>query len=348
MSAPLSDQLLELHVKHELQRLTSEQIEKDIKAEVDAFLELSSDIKLKELISSDQLIKNLNGAIRLEPNIDKSIKKIVIAIYNDKRHEKTSLSNLIGDDELELLIDKALDLNIARNELIENALHNKLVKDVIADLLYSGISRYMAQGNAMAKKVPGAKTMMNIGKGFVNRAAPELEEKLEKQIKRYIGIALPELLAQSEKFIANSVSDEDIKEIVNEVWQALKEKPIAGFKEFISEGDVEEITELVLQQVHIDPNADGDDNKDTNARYVMGLAETGIKAFYKEYGNKKLSILMKDLGLNADYINEQLAGVLPSIVETLKQSGLLEARLRERLENFYQSPAVQEVLSTNS
>jgi len=348
MPSSLSDQMLELHLQHELNRLTSAQIEADIKAEVDAFLNQAADKKLNEFIAADQLIKNLNNAIKLEPNIDKAIKKVVIAIYNDKLHNKTSPSNLIGDAELEVFIDKLLGLNVARNELIENALHHKLVKEVITDLLYSGISRYIAQTNELAKKVPGAKTMMNIGKSFVNKAAPEFEERMEKQIKRYIGIALPELLAQSEKFIANSVSDDDIKEIVMEVWQALKEKPIAGFRAFISEDDVEEITDLVLQQIHADPNADGDNNKATNAHYVMGLTETGIKAFYKEYGNKKLSLLIKDLGLDADYIHQQLFGVLPSLVDTLKQSGLLEARLRERLANFYHGAAAQALLASKA
>lgn len=344
MPTALSEQLLELHLQHEMSRLSSGQIEADIKAEVDAFLTQASDTKLKEFISTEQLIDNLNHAIKLEPNLDKAVKHIVIAIYKDKLHDTTTPSQLIGDKELEVFIDKILGLNVARNELIQNALHNKLVKEVITELLYSGISRYIAQSNELAKKVPGAKAMMSLGKGFINKAAPGLEEGLEKQIKKYIGIALPELLAQSEKFIANSVSDDDIKDIVNEVWNALKEKPIAGFKNFISEDDVEEITALVLQQIHSDPNADGDNNKRTNAHYIMGLTETGIKAFYKEYGNKKISVLMGDLGLDAAYINQQLLGVLPSLVETLKQNGLLEARLRARLENFYFCAAAQEVL----
>jgi len=225
MSSNLNEQLLDLHVAFELERLSSSQIEKDIKSEVDAFLKLSSEKKLKEFISAEQLVINLNHAVTLQPNIDKAVKKIVIAIYNDKRHTNTSLSNLIGDDELELFLDKALNLELLRNELIQKALHNKLVKEIITDLLYSGISRYIAQSNAIAKKVPGAKTMMNLGKGFINKAAPDLEDRVEYQIKKYIGITLPEIISQSEKFIANSINDEDIKEITAALWDALKDKP---------------------------------------------------------------------------------------------------------------------------
>lgn len=343
----LSEQLLELHVQHELNRLTSNQIEEDIKQEVNAFLSTASDKKLKEFLSAEQLILNLNMAVTLQPNIDKAVKKIVIAIYNDKLHEKTSLSNLLGDEELALFVDKILNLNVLRNELIQSALHNKLVKEIITDLLFSGITRYIAQSNAIAKKVPGAKTMMSIGKGFINKAAPDLEDRLEYQIKKYIGITLPEIMSQSEKFITKSIDDDMIKEITFEVWDALKTKPIAGFKKFIEESDVEDITELVLQQIHSDANGDGDNDKTTNAHYLMGLIETGIHTFYKEYGNKKLSTLIKDLNLNADYISQQLIGILPSIVETLKESGLLEQRIRERLKNFYQGEAAQKLLINN-
>jgi len=77
----------------------------------------------------------------------------------------------------------------------------------------------------------------------------------------------------------------------------------------------------------------------------LGLIETGIHTFYKEYGNKKLSVLIKDLDLNADYINQQLLGLLPPIIKTLKESGLLEQRIRERLSDFYQSKSALELLN---
>lgn len=340
----LSQQLLDLHVAHELERLTATQIEKDIKEEVNAFLTLAADKKLNDFLSSEQLISNLHGAVTLQPNLDKTIKKIVIAIYNDKAHEKTSLSNLLGDKELEQFLDKILNLDILRNELIQSALHNKIVKEIITDLLYSGISRYIAQSNALAKKVPGAKTMMSIGKGFINKAAPDLEDRLEYQIKKTIGITMPEILAQTEKFIAKSVDDELIKEITFEVWNSLKEKPLAGFKNLIKESDVQEITELVLQQIHSDANGDGDNNKATNANYVMRLLETGINTFFKDYGNKKLSVLIKDLDLSEDYLNVQLSGFLPSIIDALKASGHLEQRIRARLSDFYSSTAAQALL----
>lgn len=50
------------------------------------------------------------------------------------------------------------------------------------------------------------------------------------------------------------MTDEDIKEIVTEVWQAMKDRSVSGFKAFIAEDDVEEIIVLVLQQIHSDPN----------------------------------------------------------------------------------------------
>ena len=154
---------------------------------------------------------------------------------------------------------------------------------------------------------------------------------------------MPELISQSEKFITSSIDDEGIKEIVFEVWDQLKVQPIAGFQNFIEQADVEEITDLVLQQIHSDPNGDGDNNKATNSHYILGLIETGIRTFYKEYGNKKLSVVIKDLDLSTDYLNEQLIGVLPSIAATLIESGYMEQRLRERLSDFYLSDDAQAI-----
>lgn len=345
MSNKLSEQLFELHVTHELARMSPSQIEQEIKTEIDNFLILANEKKLKDFISAEQLIHNIHDARKLEVNLDKAIRHIVIAIYNDKVHDKTSLRNFIGDDELEAFIDKSLTLSVLRHELIQGILQNKLMEEIITDLLYSGISRYIAESNALAQKVPGAKTMMNFGKGILKQAAPSLEDRIEYQIKKYIGKALPEIMLQSEKFIANAITDEGIKEISLEIWDNFKEHPIANIKKYISEQDVTEITELVLQQIHTDPNADGDNDKSTNSNYLLSLIETGIKTFYKEYGNKKLSVLMSDVGLNVDYLGKQMNGVLPSLVELLTESGFLEKRIRERLANFYQSDAAQKLLN---
>jgi len=342
--SPLSEQLFELHVAHELARMNPSQIEQEIKTEIDNFLILANEKKLKDFISAEQVIASIRGAVKIDANLDKVIRHIVIAIYNDKIHDKTKLKNFIGDDELELFIDKSLSLSVLRNDLIQGVLKNKLVEEIFTDLLYSGISKYIAESNAIAQKVPGAKAMMNFGMGILKQAAPEFEDRIEYQIKKYIGKALPEIMLQSEKFIANAISDEGIKEISFEVWDNFKYHPLANIKKYISEQDVTEITDLVLQQIHSDPNADGDNDKKTNSNYVLTLIETGIKVFYKEYGNKKLIALMTDIDLTSAYLNKQITGTLPSIIEALTESGFLERRIRERLANFYQSDAAQNLL----
>jgi hypothetical protein len=88
-SNTLNEQLIELHLKYELDRLSPDAIEKDIALEVDAFLLLAEKTKLKEIISIEQL-KELNlPQVHGSQNLDKAIKHIVLAIYNDKIHEKT-------------------------------------------------------------------------------------------------------------------------------------------------------------------------------------------------------------------------------------------------------------------
>jgi hypothetical protein len=344
-SNTLNEQLIELHLKYELDRLSPDAIEKDIALEVDAFLLLAEKTKLKEIISIEQL-KELNlPQVHGSQNLDKAIKHIVLAIYNDKIHEKTNLGDLVKQEELDEVIDSVLSFNELREQLLSDAINSNIAREIIADLLYSGISRYISMTNEITKKVPGAKAMMKMGKGIMNRAAPALEDRVESQIKKTINIALPDILAQSEKFISHSITDEGVKDIVISVWKGLKDQPIASARKHIDEESMEELSDMILGQIHRANEAHTEQTPQILNTYIHTMYESGLKAFYKEYANKKLNVLMKDIGIDAEVINQALNPLLSSLIENLKETGYLEERLRARLTDFYTSEATQKLLA---
>lgn len=335
----LNEQLLEAHVQFELERLSS-QLENDIENEISAFFEFANNTKLKDFISEEHISKNVQSALSIKPNLDKVVKKIVLAIYHNENLDQLSLGQLLTEQDLERFLQKASDFQDIRQGFTKGAMNSDMAQEVITDLLYSGITRYISQTNEITKKVPGAKSVMKLSKGILNRTAPKLEDRVEHQTKKTIAYALPDIISQSERFISNSINDEAIKDITFGVWNSIKDQPLSTIRSYIDVKDVEDITDLILEQYQSGFNAsEAEDDSNNASQHLISLFETGLKAFYKEYGNKKLKVLLKDLDLQPKSVFEQLSGIAPTVIEALQDSGLLEARIRARLGDFYKSDA---------
>ena len=336
-----AQQLLELHVQHELGNFSDTQFQADLQLELQEFwLQLSS-TKLHDFISPEQVIDWIETNIielKLYAGVAKLIGQIVGDIYTDNSHVENGLSALITREQVEAFIDKGLTQEELRQELIHQGMSNEITHEVITELLYSGISSYLTESNVVsqnAQKVPGAKAMMRMGKGIMNKAAPKLEEKIEAQVKKYISTALPDVIAQSESFIHDSITDAHIKEIAMGVWDSMQDLAVSNARDYISAEDVQDYTQLSYQQFL----------SSRQSPYIKELVSTGVNSFFKAYGNKKLDTLCKDFSVNADSLEKEVMLFAPKILQVLRNTGYLEQRIRARLERFYRSDSAQELLT---
>lgn len=337
----LSQKLLDLHIQHELDNFSDEQFQTDLRLELDQFFEQLADRKLQEFISAEQVIAWAQSHIlelKLHNNVGTVVEEIVSDLFLHNSHEENGLATLMSDSQVEAYVDKALSQVELRKALIHQGMDNEIVHEVIAELLYSGISSYLTESNIVAQKaqkVPGVKGMMKMSKGIMNKAAPKLEEKIETQVKKYIGIALPDVIAQSEDFIHESITDAHIKEIAMGIWHSAKTQAVSTARDYISVDDAKDYTQLSYQQFLSSRQSD----------YIAELVSAGIHSFFKHYGNKKLSALCKDFAIDADSLENEVMLFAPQILQLIRDSGYLEQRIRARLERFYHSSAAQEALS---
>lgn len=336
-----AQQLLELHVQHELSNFSDAQFQADLHLELKQFWQQLSSTKLHDFISPEQVIewaeKNIIE-LQLREGAAKLVGRIVGDIYADASHTNNGLNALITREQLEAFIDKGLTHEALRKELIHQGMHNEITSEVVTELLYTGISRYLTESNMVsqnAQRVPGAKAMMKMGKGLMNKAAPKLEETIGRQVKKYIGIALPDVIAQSERFINTSITDTEIKSIILGVWDKIHDMPISHARDYISAEDMQDYTQLCYQQFLSSRQSD----------YVKQLVASGIQGFFAVYGNKKLDTLCKDFSINADSLEQGSMLFAPKILQLLRENGYLEQRIRARLERFYQSDSAQTVFN---
>ena len=337
----IAQQLLELHIQHELKKFSDEQFQIDLQLELKEFWQQLTNTKLYDVISPEQVIKWVQQNIietDLHANVTKLVSKIVTDLCLATSHKENSLSTVITRDQVEAFIDKALTQKTLRQEIIRQGMSNDITHEVITELLYSGIANYLTESNVVvqkAQKVPGAKAMIKMSKSLMSKGAPKLENKIETQIKKYISTALPDVIAQSENFIYDSITDAHIKEISMKIWDKMQDSTISNAFDYINTEDIQDYTQLIYQQFL----------SSRQSTYIKELVTTGINSFFKVYGNKNLDILCKDFSINTSRLEEGSLLFAPSILKILRNSDYLEQRIRARLENFYNSDSAQAIFS---
>ncbi|EDY86583.1 conserved hypothetical protein [gamma proteobacterium HTCC5015] len=332
-----AEALLQAHVAFELERLTGDQLESDIGDIVQHFLNSELQAPLDQWVEPEQVSATLARCVLelpLDAQFGELIGSIAEHLYQLKDSDQTQLSHLIPRKDAQRWVKESLAMKELRETLIHKGMRSTIYRELVADILYAGISSYLTEANAISKNVPGAKKMMAMGKGWINKAAPKLEERVATQVKKSINANLSEVIEHGEAFITESISEAHLNDIAMNIWDSIAEHPIALIRDYLGAEDIQTFVHLGYEQ-WLDLR--GND-------YIKALVEAGVTAFFERYGSAPLATLCQELGLDAKRITAECLNYAPKVIHQLHNSGFLEAWLRERLGAFYASSAAQKVL----
>lgn len=329
--------LLDAQVEWWLARLDAKALEPWLEAEVDALLHDASKLKLEEAVSRKTVQEIARHyAAEMEPHgaIPELVGEVAQAVQAHPIQRKTKLSELLPDRHFRHWLDKILELKDARAALIHASLSNPVVHTVAGDLIYRGISGYLAE-NSLTKSIPGASSMLKLGKSMLSKATPKLDAAIESTLRKYIQQSLDATLLESESSLQTLLDDHLLRESALEIWAGLKHQSLAEARSTVSTGDVEEL--FVVGYEHWRSLRKTD--------WYAAVIDAGIDAFFDKYGKTHLAELLNEMGISRKMILTDLMRFAPPALAALKKKKLLEPLIRRWLEPFYSSPAATQLLA---
>lgn len=332
--------LLEAHVAFEVERLCGDSLDTDIRQLTEQFLASEAATPLSQWVDADQVRATLKRCILdipLSSDFGDLVREIAAGLYHLPDSEKTALKDIVPREDVVAWVGKALSLRELRELLIHRGMRSTIYRELVADILFAGITSYLTEANAISKNVPGAKKMMQMGKGWINKAAPALEERVTTQVKKSINANLSEVIEHGEAFITESISEDHLHDIALNIWDAVAEQPITSIKDYVGADDFDALVALGYQQF--------DDVR--GQAYIASLVNAGVAAFYQRYGDEPLQKLLDELGIDAELITAEALNYAPGILGQLRESGFLQSWLEERLGAFYQSDAAEKILKSS-
>ena len=338
-SEKVARELLERHLSHELARFE----ESDMKSWLQEVLQMLW--KEYETITLSQLVpaKNVMATIRLnviEREIPGAVAEIAgesaASLFNADFHLQTLVEDIISSRQIEEFVDKTLELKDHREAFMEKVIQQPIYAELVSDLMYRGIVRYIYEENVISKKIPAVSSMLKFSTKMVNKTVPKLEGAVEDSVKSFIGDNIQMLLSQSQSFLSEALTEQELKEILQDIWLGIESKELGELQSGIDSID---LTEFVVLGYEFWKSF-------RTTEYFEASCQHIVDHIYKKYGEEPLVSLLEDFGVTPEGLLTEISIYMPEVLDVLKSSGFIETVLRKRLESFYFASDTQAYLTT--
>lgn len=327
-------QLLDAHVAFVCEQLTGEAFSGLVEEHVDAALTDIKKLKLKDVVTAKQVKATARfyaSEMDIAPAIPELVGEISRRVYNHPGHDDTRLEDILSDKQFREFARKVAEMKELRERIIRESISNPMYADMISDVLYHGIKDYLAN-NPLTKNIPGAQSLMKIGKGLMDKTTPNLEEGL----KKYVNHNTKASLRESERFLLKHLNSDTIYDSAVDIWAKIKHQKISEFKEYISEDDVEDVFVIGFEYWRSLRESD----------YYTGFIDAGVDFFFEKYGSSTLDELLDEVGVSRDMIVRDVMHYVPGVLKALQKKKLLDDVVRRGLAPFYESEAASAILDS--
>ena len=335
----LANELLELHVQHEMAALTPDNFLAWLNGETTPVLNALSQIPLNQLLSEEQLNQIIYDQVVSHP-IPGAIAEIAgdaaAFLFKSAPHLDSRLKDIMTAKQFQGFVSKILELETQRHQLIHQIIDLPVYRSLISNVVYKAITRYLYEDNMLSKHVPGVSSMLKMSRNVMNKAAPKISGAMEESVKTYISNNLSLFQQESKNYLMESLSSDDLESSIMDFWDEVENKTLRELQEGMDSIDLSEFVVLGYEFWLEFRESD----------YFEHCYQSVVHFLYQRYGDEPLATLFEDLEITEETIMERAERLAPQLLTTLQDSGLLEAMIRRRLASFYESDVFQERLAS--
>lgn len=337
-SSPLASELLELHVQHELNALTPEGLLSWLKDETAPILESLSTLPLNQLLSEEQLNQIIHDQVVSHP-IPGAIAEIAgdaaTYLFKSDPHLDSRLKDIMTAKQFQGFVSKLMELEGQRHELIHQVIDLPVYRSLISNVVYKAITRYLYEDNMLSKHVPGVSSMLKMSRNVMNKTVPKISGAMEDSVKKYISNNLSLFQQESKTYLIESLSGEDLESSIMDFWDDIENKTLRELQQGMDSLDLSDFVVLGYEFWLEFRESD----------YFEHCFQSVVHFLYQRYGDEPLATLFDDLEITEETVIERVQQLVPQLLTSLQENGVLETLVRRRLSAFYESDEVQQKLT---
>lgn len=322
--------LLEAHVAFELARW-SDDLASTVAEQVEALYAWLDSVALEDVAPADGTAAAIARHVEQVPLGESTgwlLAEIVRSVRERLTEDGLALADLVQREELITLVGAVGRHERVRSELIGALTSSTAYRRLVAHVLYRGVKAYVLTENVLARKIPGASSLVRFGQRSLNTAAPGLEKAVDTQLSAFVEANIAETLRESRRYLEATVDEPMVRAIAEEAWDAAAQRPLADLGHLVSDDDdLEELTER-LAGILAEALASG---------RITPLIEATVADLLEEHAEDSPVELLNELGLSAEAVTDALTPLAEQMLTLPAVREYLESRIRSRLTAFYAS-----------
>ena len=318
--------IFEAHVRFELDRWSGAAFEQAMTEEVSALFVWLRSVRVVEVVTPAQVVSGISRVARAQPaEAVRAVERGARIVHEALQRDEATLAELLPRERFDQLVGAVISMHEIRQDIIAQVMASPVYSQLVAHELYHGIKNYVLKENVLARRVPGASSLLRFGQGAFSSASPSLERSIDRQLESFINANVQETVRDSQDHLHRTLNAEALWSAADEFWSAHADEQVATAARRLSSLSLDEMLGA-MRDVWADF---------CQTPFFGRIVELLVAGFFAAHGDKTVDELLTDLGITPDAVVRELTEAAPPILDRMRDSGYLEARIRSRLDAFY-------------
>ena len=322
--------MLEAHVRFELAHWTGDQAAASLAQEASSLYSWLGTVRLDQLldpVTAEQILTDILCDGEFSDDLADNVVQAVLSWQATAQQDSTRLSDLVTRETYDRGTAVVVGLEQIRAEITLQVTTSEVYSQLMSHVLYQGIKNYLQSENIVAKKVPGAATLMRLGQNAVNSAAPKLEKSIDRQLTAFVNSNISDTIHDSRHYLDRVLDATVLGAVADEIWQTNANSTVADIAGLIPPESLEALVRTGWEALLF--------LRETP--FLREVVHAAVEEFFSNQGARPVTELLADAGIDEQQYVQVATRLVGPALKSAGEDGFLEARIRARLEPFYDS-----------
>lgn len=257
------------------------------------------------------------------------------AVYDLSANDEFRLGDVVDRDGVAKLIATVLGMHTMFERGLDRFAQSPLVGTVAATFVNRIVSGAADAARTRAERIPVVKSALSLGDRTVGKVLSAGDKAFGERLGEAGAAAAQYAVKRTNHAILTVIKETPLTDAALEVYDLFAGEPVSDLREFIEVEELRALIGAVFDLVTTVKNRD----------YLAELIGDAAGILLEYYGDYTVAGLWKEVGVTPQLLRDEFVRHAPPVIEIAKRDGVLAGLIRQRVEPFFRSETVREILT---
>jgi hypothetical protein len=324
-------EIAQSHVDYEVARWTGAQLAVSLEAEITAAFARLSDMPVANVLTVEVVdrLLDIGLSITIRTEFAETVADGFSGVRRVASASGASTADLMDRADFENLVDVFIEMKQIQRVVIQQITESKAYSELISHVLYTGIKNYVLKESVVARRLPGASSLMRMGQHALSSAAPNMEKSIDRQLVGFVNANIQDSVRESRQYLETALDPELLRAVAAEFWDGNAGQPLSAAADLVSPDSMSAIAGSAA-----DISA-----KLQKSAVFRELLTALARDFVAAHSDESVATLLGQVGVTESTVNAAVTRWIPAVANLTDD--YVAARIEAELMGFYSQYAGQ-------